>query len=148
VTFCSACNNSFQSLGAVIEGAVGWAVFRERLLDPQSPLARCAMVNYVHDEFIFEVPLDLVDAAARRLEAIMHEIPKTVMPDVVLRSKAEAMAFWSKSARRIVLDGKLRVWPLKCLCGETHDRIDKPCTCGRLNEFLSDVAAHGKAWAC
>ena len=144
VTFCSACNNSFQSLGAVIEGAVGWAMFRARLLDPQSPLARCAMVNYVHDEFIWEVPIDLVDAAARRLEEIMHAVPQGPMPDVVLRSKAEAMAFWSKSARRIVIDGKLRVWPLRCLCGETHDKIGTGCpSCGRTGEYMSDVEAHG-----
>jgi hypothetical protein len=165
VTFCSACNNGFQPLGAVIEGAVGWAMFRERLLDPRSPLARCAMVNYVHDEFIFEVPLDLVDAAARRLEEIMHEIPKTVMPDVVLNSKAIAMAYWSHAARRILIDGQLRVWPLLCSnCRAPHDYYGPPaacscrpkedyeahknepcrCACGApVGAFLSDVEAYG-----
>jgi hypothetical protein len=145
VTFCSACNNSFQSLGAVIEGVVGWEMFKERLLCPDSPLARCAMVNYVHDEFIFEVPLDIVDVAARRLETLMHEIPKRVMPDVVLRSKAEAMAYWSKSARRIVIDGVLRVWPLLCsVCNTPHDTPGKPCMCGApAGSYLSDVEAYG-----
>jgi hypothetical protein len=68
------------------------------------------------------------------------------MPDVVLRSKAEAMAFWSKAARRIVLDGKLRVWPLRCLCGETHDKPGIGCpSCGKTGEYVSDVEAHGVA---
>jgi hypothetical protein len=148
VTFCSACNNSFQSLGAVVEAYVGWVMFKERLLDPNSPLRHCAMVNYVHDEFIWEVPIGLVHEAAARLETIMHEAAKVQMPDVILRSSAEAMAFWSKQARRIVIDGKLRVWPLLCsACDIPHDTPHKPgatCKCGAA-AFKSDSEAYGCA---
>jgi hypothetical protein len=143
VTFCSACNNSFQSLGAVVEAHVGWVLFKERLLVPDSPLVRCALVNYVHDEFIFEVPIGLQTAAGERVAIIMHEAPKAIMPDVDLWSKPEAMAYWSKQARRIVLNGELRVWPLVCVhCRATHD-TPKPCACG-CSEYLTDWEAHGQ----
>lgn len=145
VTFCSACNNSFQALGAVVESRVGWVMFKERLLDPSSPLAQCAMVNYEHDAFMWEAPLDLSHETAERLEVLMHEAPRAVMPDVTLKSDAVAMAYWSKNARRIVIDGRLRVWPLKCLCGEIHDNKGIPCKCGRTGEYLSDVKAWGAA---
>jgi hypothetical protein len=153
VTFCSACNNSFQSLGAVIEGYVGWVMFKERLLCPDSPLAKCAMVNYVHDEFIWEVPILIVDAAARRLETIMHEAPRKVMPDVELRSSAEAMAFWSKQARRIIdpATNQLRVWPLLTdCCGERRvlrwepkDSTWRCPACGQMSPWVPDLEAYG-----
>lgn len=144
VTFCSACNNSFQSLGAVIESKVGWEMFKERLLCPESPLAQGAMVNHTHDDFLWEVPIALADVACRRLDEIMHEIPKLVMPDVALHSKAEAMAYWSKKAKRIEIDGKVRIWPLLCrTCRAEHDLPGKPCACGTTGEYLSDLEAYG-----
>lgn len=153
VTFCSACNNSFQSPGAVAEGYVGWVMFKERLLDPRSPLRDCAMVNYVHDEFIWEAPISIVDPVRRRLETIMHEAPKKVLPDVDLWSQAEAMAFWSKGAHRIIdpADGKLRVWPLLTdCCGERRtmrfeptDRSWRCPACGAASAWVPDLEAHG-----
>lgn len=109
--YCSAANNGFQALGAAIESKVGWAMTRERLT-PGTVLARCALVNFVHDEWIWEVPIGLQTQAAARLEQIMCEVPRSsgLLPDVKLQAAAKAMARWSKRARRIVQDGELQIW--------------------------------------
>jgi hypothetical protein len=114
-TYCSACNNGFQALGAVVEAYVGWEIWRECLTGRTragafSVLGLCHIVNYVHDEFILECPREFVHECAERLEWFMAEVPLAIMPDVPLRSDAKAMAFWSKKAKRVIRDGRLQVW--------------------------------------
>lgn len=111
VPFCAAANCGFQGLGTVVEQEVGWSMLRERLT-PGSVLSQCAQVLFVHDEFIWEVPTDLVTEAGQRLEWHMTQAPavRRLLPDLEIKAEAKAMTCWSKHARRIVRDGALIPW--------------------------------------
>lgn len=114
-TFCSACNNGFQALGAVAEGEVGWAMVKEHFLGrtPEgapSVLRQCYPCNFIHDEFAWEVPIGLQTAAAERLEWHMANSARHILPDLNMRSEAIAMSVWSKDAKRIFIDGQLHIW--------------------------------------
>jgi hypothetical protein len=106
-TYCSACNNGFQSLGATVEAACGWEMLKARL---RGQIVG-AMVNFVHDEFIWEVPIGWQTQTAAALEWIMCNVPRKYLPDVRIGAEAKAMAFWSKKAKRIVRNGELCIWP-------------------------------------
>jgi hypothetical protein len=110
ITYCSACNNGFQALGAVVQIHVGWAL-RRAYRHGHGPLRDCRIVNHVHDSWMFECPAEIVHEAAEEIDEIMCTAPAPVMPDVHLRADLVAMAHWSKKAKRIVRDGRLRVWP-------------------------------------
>jgi hypothetical protein len=110
ITYCSACNNGFQALGAVVQIHVGWAL-RRAYRHGHGPLRDCRVVNHVHDSWMFECPVEIVHEAAKEIDEIMCTAPAPVMPDVHLRADLVAMAYWSKDAERIVRDGRLRVWP-------------------------------------
>jgi hypothetical protein len=114
-TYSAAANHAFQHLGAMIESRVGWELMREQLTGRtrdghRSPLGECFMSNFVHDEFVFEVPWRLVDDADQRLHYNMTEIPKPLLPDVRIRAESVAMDRWSKRAKRVEKNGKLGVW--------------------------------------
>ena len=119
ITYCSACNNGFQALGAVVEIHVGWAL-RQAYRHGSGALRECRLVNHVHDEWIFECPIPLVHNAGEELEQIMIEAARPVLPDVHLRAEIVAMAHWSKGASRVVRDGRLQIWPLWCDECETY----------------------------
>jgi DNA polymerase I-like protein with 3'-5' exonuclease and polymerase domains len=109
--YCSAANNGFQALGTVIEAEVGWGMLCERL-SGRSVLSQCALVNFVHDEWIWEVPVGLQTEVAARLEWHMCESPavRRTIPDIQLKTEAVAMARWSKKAERLILNGELAIW--------------------------------------
>jgi len=112
VPFCAAANNGFQGLGTVVESKVGWSMLREHLT-PGTVLSGCYPVLFVHDEFIFEVPEELVTQAAERLVWHMTQAPevRALLPDVEIKADPKAMRFWSKKARRIIRNGELIPWP-------------------------------------
>ncbi len=110
-TAAAAANTGFQGLGAILEAHVGWEITQAIHLG-DGPLARAnaRMVNFVHDEFLCEVPLPFVTDCANQLEGIMSEAPKRYLPDVAIKSDAKAMVRWSKKAKRIVQNGELIPW--------------------------------------
>lgn len=111
VTLAAAANTGFQGLGAVLEAYVGWQIVRAIYLG-KGALGRSGarLVNFVHDEFILEVPLAWVTEVAAELEEIMANAPKRYLPDVQISSEAVAMLRWSKNAERIVTNGELIPW--------------------------------------
>jgi DNA polymerase I-like protein with 3'-5' exonuclease and polymerase domains len=111
-TVAASANTGFQGLGAILEAHVGWTIAKEIYVG-SCVLSKCRLVNFVHDEFILEVPLKLVTEAGARLEVIMAEAPKKYLPDVAIGSEAVAMMRWSKKAKRIVVNGELIPWEEK-----------------------------------
>jgi hypothetical protein len=107
-TYTEACNTYFQGLGSDVTGESIWDLVAECYgfgpMGDQSPLYGCRIVNYVHDEFILEVPADLAiaNAAGRRLLEVMRissnrlvqHVPITVDEFVIMR-------YWSKDAAHI-----------------------------------------------
>jgi hypothetical protein len=108
-TYCAAANTGFQGLGAVIEAEVGWHLIRATLT-PGSPLFGCPCVNFVHDEFVHEVPIGRQTEAAAEIVRIMVEKARRFLPDVKIEAEPAAMMFYSKDAVAQYLDGELQIW--------------------------------------
>jgi DNA polymerase I len=115
-TYSAAANHPFQYLGARIESLVGWEMAREQLTGftrdgKRSPLGECFGVNHVHDEFISEVPIHLAHDVIERKMFLMTEVPKRLLPDVILKAEAVAMDRWSKKAKLVTEpDGRFGIW--------------------------------------
>jgi DNA polymerase I-like protein with 3'-5' exonuclease and polymerase domains len=103
-TFCSACNYPFQSLAALGAKRALWAVWRD------GRYAK-SMVNFVHDELIFELPAETAADDVRIIQKIMEDAMKQVIPDVRIEAEGCLMECWDKNAKP-VFDGfgNLTVW--------------------------------------
>ncbi len=110
-TVAAGANTHFQGLGAALEAHVGWVIAKE-IYCGTGALNRSGarLINFVHDEFILEVPLEWVTEVAAELEIIMATAPAAFLPDVQISSEAVAMLRWSKNAERVVVDGELIPW--------------------------------------
>jgi hypothetical protein len=115
VFFCVAANSYFQGLGADATKAAGYLILRACYADPSSPLFGCRCVNYIHDEFILEVPDDGPDytranAAVTELVRLMQVGAAPFLPDVPATATPQLMCRWSKSAKPVKQDGHLVPW--------------------------------------
>ena len=122
-TFCNACNTLFQGLASDIAKRAGWRITAEcfgvkgTYDGAPSPLLNGRPVNFVHDQFFVEYPIDTADrmhAAAMRLGTIMQiEANKllTTVPILIEKIEPTIIRFWSKDAQQIWKDGVLQVWP-------------------------------------
>ncbi|MBX3218889.1 MAG: hypothetical protein KF795_00135 [Labilithrix sp.] len=114
-TYCAACNNGFQALGADCAKNAGWRITRAAYVDQASPLFNARIVAFVHDEFIAEVD-DATSAhdAAHELARLMVEGANVYLPDVPIpMSKMEPLLMrrWSKKAEpRFGKEGRLVPW--------------------------------------
>lgn len=103
VPFTVASNSYFQGLAADCAKDAGYEISREMFLgvDRQgrpSPLGGSRIVNFVHDEFICEHPVELGHEAAYRVAALMMEAGRRWMPDVPPSVEPALMWRWIKSA--------------------------------------------------
>ena len=103
IPFTVAANTFFQGLGADATKDALFCLQYECYVDESSPLFGCRMVNYVHDEFMIEVPEDLekANAAARRMVEVMCEEAAKWIPDVPPRAEVVLMKHWSKKAKPV-----------------------------------------------
>lgn len=112
--YTQACNDPFQSLGSTVANEAGWQIV-EACYSPGNPLSGCRVVNFVHDEFILEVPQDLAlaRAAAEEVRRHMSDAGKAWTPRVPVQcGEPVLMRWWSKDARvERAPDGGLGVWP-------------------------------------
>ena len=98
VYFCEAANGYFQGLTADATKAAGFMIAFECYCDPTSPLFGSRIVNFVHDEYVLEVPIAQASVAAHRLVQIMCTEIKKWMPDVPISATPVLGYRWSKSA--------------------------------------------------
>lgn len=111
IPYCTAANTYFQGLGADATKHAGWLITKACYNDTPSPLYGCRMVNYVHDEFIVEVPEGpKAEPAANELARLMVKGAGPFLPDYSATTTPLLMRYWSKNAERIVVDGQLKVW--------------------------------------
>lgn len=126
-TYCAACNNGFQALGADCAKCAAWRIARaqyvgtpslwwsERNPDTLSPLFNGRAVAFIHDEFISEVADDerAHDAAWEQAD-LMREAANQYLVDVpIARAKMEPLLMrrWSKKAEpRVDTNGRLVPW--------------------------------------
>lgn len=110
-TYTAACNSFFQGLGADATGHAGWVIAKACYVDRGSPLFGCRIVNYVHDEFIVEAPIDRGHEAAEELSRLMIEGASEWIPDVRLAAEPCLMTVWSKDAKTLRdANGRLVPW--------------------------------------
>lgn len=95
-SFTAACNSYFQGLAADGAKAALFEITRRQWCCPESALYGTYVVNFVHDEFILEVPYRQLEAAARELKQVMCERFNRYTPDVPVDASAEAGVHWKK----------------------------------------------------
>ena len=108
-SYCELANTMFQGLGADIAKAAGWKIARQQCLGG-GPLDGTVMANFVHDEFILEVPEEHLHDCAEELKRIMVEAARPYLPDVTISAEAVGMHRWSKKAKPIYTRGRLVPW--------------------------------------
>lgn len=99
-TKCAVANFNFQSYAAAANKIAMWWVYYtewERSHRENTP-QRFTIVNFIHDELIFEVDIDALDEVYRRNSDLMIRGVKSVMPGVLIKVEGEAMTRWSKAA--------------------------------------------------
>jgi hypothetical protein len=103
------CNTFFQGLAADAAKAAGFEIAREMYSVPDSPLFGSRLVNFVHDEFIAEVPEvpELAHAAAFRLRDIMVAEAQKRIPDIRITAEPALMRRWYKGAKAVYDPGGL-----------------------------------------
>jgi DNA polymerase-1 len=114
-SYCAACNNGFQALGADCAKNAGWLICAAAYTDHDSPLFNSRLVAFVHDEFITEVDDDAsAHDAAHELARLMREGANVYLPDVKItaaKMKPLLMNRWSKKAKAVVdQEGRLIPW--------------------------------------
>ena len=114
IFFCVAANSYFQGLGADATKAAGYLIVRACYADPTSLLFGCRCVNYIHDEFMVECPVDAdwsrANAAATELTRLMVLGAARFLPDVPATATPQLMTRWSKKAEPVYENGHLVPW--------------------------------------
>jgi hypothetical protein len=102
VTFTEAANGMFQSLAAEAAKAAGFLIAYACYVDVESPLFGCRPVNFVHDEFVTEVPDDerAHDAAVEQAR-LMELGAAPFLPDIPPIAEPLLCRKWSKSAKPV-----------------------------------------------
>lgn len=109
--YTEACNGYFQGLAADIGKAAGFVISRA-CYDPSmgSVLFGSRIVNFIHDEFLVEVPEQVGHECALEVQRIMVEEAKLYLPNVPATSKPVLCRRWSKDAKAIYDNGRLIPW--------------------------------------
>lgn len=101
-TYCSACNYPFQGLAADGAKLALWYCYKEGY----------PMVNFVHDEIIFELPEDqYLQDRIRRINYLMVTGMQEVIQTVKIKVEGALMRRWYKEAKPVLAEnGDLLVW--------------------------------------
>jgi DNA polymerase I-like protein with 3'-5' exonuclease and polymerase domains len=106
VGFCDAANGFFQGLAADIAKAAGWKLIEQAYEIKTSALYGCRPLAFVHDEWLYEVPLDRLTEAGNLMAKIQTQVAVEWCPDVLFTASPAAMLAWSKRAGDPVYDSK------------------------------------------
>jgi DNA polymerase I-like protein with 3'-5' exonuclease and polymerase domains len=100
-SFNSACNLQFQSIAAIGAKYAGWKLYR----------AKMPIVNFVHDEYIFEFPIEEAADMAVVAADIQVKAMKEILPHVLIKAEPALMYVWDKEAEPVWSPtGRLEVW--------------------------------------
>lgn len=110
ISYCEACNTMFQGLASDAAKRAGWLITRACYVEENSPLFGSYPVNFVHDEFILEVPEDRAHEAASELARLMKLGADEFLPDVPSEAEPYLMRRWLKNAEPVYRNGRLVPW--------------------------------------
>ncbi len=108
-TYTSGANFYFQHLGAYA-GKRACYLTQRACWDSKNPLHGSRLVGFVHDELILSCPENKIDQSARELEKLMKKAFADSCPDVPVQVESLAMKRWYKDAKRVEVNGRLKVW--------------------------------------
>jgi hypothetical protein len=109
VGYTEAANGFFQSLAADIAKAAGWRLVEQAYEVRSSALYGCRPLAFVHDEWLYEIPLDRIHDAGYLMAKIMTDTAHEYCPDVKFTASPAAMLRWSKAAGDPVHDAQGRL---------------------------------------
>ena len=114
-SYTVACNGPFQALGADLAKSVLCEIVRRCYVDPSSWLYGCRVVNFIHDEYILEIPEDEnMHERAQELADVIVERGNLWIPRAPFRRdkfEPTLMRRWSKNAEpKHDEKGRLMVW--------------------------------------
>jgi len=111
VTYTQGANCYVQHLCAHGAKRALYHLVRATKVEPESPLFGCAVVNFIHDEFLLEVPEGRHHEAALELERLMVLHMKHYLTDIPIKAEGYAMNAWYKGAEPVWdEDKRLQVW--------------------------------------
>jgi DNA polymerase I len=110
VPYCAACNSYFQGLAADAATAAGFELAREMYCDNKSPLYGSRIVDFIHDEFLTEVPIAQAHEAAMRQAEVQCAVAQRYVPDVKITASPALMTRWYKEAKAVYENGRLVPW--------------------------------------
>lgn len=119
VGFTDASNGYFQGLAADAAKAAGWALWREAYVNTKSPLYGCRPLAFVHDEWVYEIPLDRLHEAAYHMAKVQQQAAQAYCPDVKITCSPAAFFRWSKAAGDPMHDKHGRLIPYEASPGYT-----------------------------
>lgn len=112
-------NTLFQGLAADAAKSAGYEVARAMYTGRDSrgvaypALEGSYLLNFVHDELIFESPADRAHDAAMAAAEIMERVAAEWIPHVPPKVEPALMRRWSKEAGPVYKDGRLVPWEPK-----------------------------------
>lgn len=110
LTYTAAANSYFQGHTADMAKDAGWRLARAYYgIDP-SPLNRARPWNFVHDEFIAEVPEETAHECAIAMVEIMEAAGRDWCPDVPVKAEPALSRRWRKGAGPVYRDARLIPW--------------------------------------
>lgn len=101
IPYTVAANTLFQGLAADAAKDAGFRIAREMYVDHGTPLFGSRLVNFVHDQFVAEVPELIASEATLRMDTIMRETASEWMPDVTIRTTPAITSRWYKGAEPV-----------------------------------------------
>jgi hypothetical protein len=110
VGFTDGANGFFQGLAADCAKDAGFDLAEAFYVRPERACYGSRLVNMVHDEFLFEVPIDRDHEAAMDANSIMEAAGRRWMPDCPPRSEPALMMRWYKDAEAVYENGRLVPW--------------------------------------
>ena len=124
-SYNSALNLNFQGLAADGCKLAMWDLWR----------AGFKIVNFIHDEFIFEFPEEQASVLLEQAERIMIDSMQRILPDVKITADGALMHIWSKAAKRKMDDnGSVLAWDEPEEDDDETDNDYEESTCEVLNK--------------
>lgn len=112
ISYTSACNDPFQSLGATAATWAGYDLARACYYERDHVLFDSRPVNFIHDQYLVEVLDDeRAHDRAMAVASIMVAAAKRAIPDVTPKVEPLLCRYWSKDAKAVYKDGRLVPWP-------------------------------------
>lgn len=112
MSYTVACNDPFQSLGATAATWAGYDLARACYYDRGHVLFGSHPVNFIHDQYLVEVPDDQwAHERAMAVADIMVAAAKRAIPNVTPKVEPLLCRYWSKDAKAVYRDGRIVPWP-------------------------------------